>query len=201
MLRFSPAKGHSPKWTPHESDKLGGWFKENGKYSKDEIERRYYEYSGQWRSYRAIQTELYRQGLGYLTNKRGKSLPEATAVPEQPTCVPATQPTKTSPDYSQLSRALELISGSLALGTWRSSGPGRHGSEVELESSSPGASRRRRSGSQATTDNLELGPSNSHTPMNAAHPDGDTSQNDRECQSTKAPGVGDHNGSRILQEG
>ncbi|KAJ5737315.1 uncharacterized protein N7483_002440 [Penicillium malachiteum] len=62
--------GHRLSWSHKEGQRLLAWYKENRHLSNDSIEKEYYRFSGNDRSYASLQSQLYKLGFGKLTNKK-----------------------------------------------------------------------------------------------------------------------------------
>ena len=112
------AIGKGRLWTSLEEEYLRDWFEQHQSLSPEEIENQY-QFSGQGRSYLALQAKLYEQGLGHLCNKKRKSSPGyhvASKPPLTSALTPSDTPTpsdtRPSIDPAQLSLAVSLISGS-----------------------------------------------------------------------------------------
>jgi hypothetical protein len=92
---------------------LPGWFEQHRNLSKKEIQEKYFLCSGLDRSYDSLQAELYKQGCGYLCNKKNKASHGRHAATEiLPPAVKLPVPGE-STDPTQLSVALGIISRSL----------------------------------------------------------------------------------------
>lgn len=168
-LTSNSVKGRTLPWTKEEAKRLPSWFVRNRNLSKEEIEKRYFQFSGQERTYPALQARLYQQGFGHLCNKKKKTSLGVDEVFKPPTSVLAPSDIETPIDHCRISQALHHVSGSLACPPQQSSRPDNGRNEVELNSSSRD-SQRSRSGSHVANDSREL-PDKPNTPTNDARPD------------------------------
>ncbi|KAJ5449500.1 uncharacterized protein N7458_005949 [Penicillium daleae] len=128
-------KGQNHFWTPEEARGLPGWFEQHRNLSKKEIQEKYFLFSGLDRSYDSLQAELYKQGCGYLCNKKNRPSHGRHAATELlPPAVKLPVPGK-STDPSKLPVALGIISKSLCSLQQNSSGTQTIETEFELRAS------------------------------------------------------------------
>jgi hypothetical protein len=109
-------------WTPEEARDLPGWFEQHRNLSENEIKEQYLLFSGQDRSYASLQAQLYKQGFGYLCNKKNKPSHGQHVNSQLPPSALKLSATKEVTDPTQLSVAMGIISRSLCPFQQKSSG-------------------------------------------------------------------------------
>ena len=92
-------------------------------------------FSGQDRSYPSLQAQLYKQGFGYLCNKKKKPSHRKHVASQLPPSTPKLSATKESTGPTQLSVAMGIISRSLCPFEQQSSGTQTIENEFELGAS------------------------------------------------------------------
>lgn len=168
VLIYSTVKrGPGLPWSFEESRDLPGWFESHRHLSKKEIEQEYLAFSKTRRSYHSIQSQMYKLGLGKMTNKRKET------ARKHATSEPSLAEHSFVPNFTLISRESPKPSQAMAVIATSNSRPGTHETETEngkvpkarsIESTSTqkpnrpsvGLSRRISSSSNATiTDELE----------------------------------------------
>ncbi|KAI3240766.1 hypothetical protein DTO012A7_2465 [Penicillium roqueforti] len=149
-------KGQNHSWTPEEARDLPGWFKQHQNLSEKEITEQYLLFSGQDRSYPSLQAQLYKQGFGYLCNKKKKPSHGQRAASQLPPSAPALSATRECNDPTQFSVAMNIISRSLYPFQQQSSGTQTVENEIELGRSPSRNAQKGRSSSEKAESDPEL---------------------------------------------
>lgn len=168
-LTFSPARGPGPPWTKKEIENLPKWFEQHQHLSSEEIEREYYRSYLKARSYVALQTRLYKEGFGELSNKRKKvSHENVISRPHSPAVTPSVAETA---DPVQLSLAMSFISTSFSSTLLPSLRPKAPEIEVRFDSLRSQTPRRNSSTSQGANKERERAIESGFPALDIAQPD------------------------------